>query len=359
MGKKLTAKQYIEEVIKIHKGFYKYDRLIYKNANAKIEIWCPRCKAYFWQKASAHKGGHGCLTCSNNNRQTSLNEFKKRANIIHNNKYNYEKSIYTGVNKKLIIICPEHGEFEQTPGAHLRGSGCIKCATEEQRIGKEEFISRANIVHHNKYDYSLVNYSNNRKKVKIFCPKCKKYFLQCPFNHLKGHGCPQCVNCVQLTTEIFIERANILHNNYYDYSLVNYKTARIKVKIICPVHGIFEQIPYNHLMKKGCPRCSKKISKGEREVLDYIKTIYVGEIKTNDRRVIRPKEIDIYLPGLKIGIEYNGEYWHSKHEANNPGYHFLKEQCCKKAGIELINIWENDWKTKNDEVKMLLKERLR
>ena len=120
------------------------------------------------------------------------------------------------------------------------------------------FIDEAKKIHN--YDYSLVEYVNNNTKVKIICP-IHGIFEQTPYKHLKGQGCPYCARNKKLTVEQFIERAIETHGSKYDYSLVEYKNANTKVKIICPIHGIFEQTPRNHWEGQGCPICSiKKVS---------------------------------------------------------------------------------------------------
>lgn len=58
--------------------------------------------------------------------------------------------------------------------------------------------------------------------------------------------------------EDFVNKSNLIHNNFYDYSLVDYKNNNIKVKIICPIHGTFEQIPKNHTKGQGCPKCATR-----------------------------------------------------------------------------------------------------
>jgi hypothetical protein len=115
------------------------------------------------------------------------------------------------------------------------------------------FLSNAKNKHGERYDYSLVEYVNNRTKVKIICPE-HGIFEQKPNDHLY-YGCGKCGGTKKLTTDEFIVKAKILHGERYNYSLVEYKTAHLKVKIICPEHGIFEQKPNNHLMGKGCKKC--------------------------------------------------------------------------------------------------------
>jgi hypothetical protein len=130
----------------------------------------------------------------------------------------------------------------------------------EKRVTTEEFIKKAQIIHGNIYDYSLVDYINCYTKIKIICQK-HGIFEQRPDKHLQKRGCYFCgrektLKSRRLTTEIFIEKAKNVHGNEYDYSLVDYKNGRQQVKIICPKHGIFEQIARNHLsLKAKCPEC--------------------------------------------------------------------------------------------------------
>ena len=181
--------------------------------------------------------------------------FIEKANIIHNEKYDYSLVDYINNHTKIKIKCAVHGVFEQTPLSHLRKRGCPKCAN-NINLTTKEFIEKANSIHNKKYDYSLVEYKNNRLKINIICPK-HGMFRQIPSSHLLGNGCPKCANNINLTTKEFIEKANSIHNKKYDYSLVKYKNSKTKVKIICKEHGGFEQSPNNHISKKyGCPKCA-------------------------------------------------------------------------------------------------------
>ena len=185
------------------------------------------------------------------------------AKKIHENKYDYSLVDYINNKSKVKIICPTHGEFEQIPEDHSSGHGCRKCAGDNQRILKqsntEEFTTKAYKIHENKYDYSLVDYVISSIKVKIICP-IHGEFEQTPNAHLRGKGCPKCagdktrVRC-QSNTEDFTTKADKIHENKYDYSLVDYKNAHTKIKIICPIHGEFEQTPNSHLSGQGCHKC--------------------------------------------------------------------------------------------------------
>ena len=127
-------------------------------------------------------------------------------------------------------------------------------------LTKEEFILKAQKVHGNKYSYGKAVYKNRKTKVKIFCRRHKEYFLQVPDKHLIGQGCPECGKLKsdesrKLTHEEFIRKAKKVHKNRYSY-LSKYKGWDVKVKIKCSTHGVFEQIPNNHLRGQGCPKCA-------------------------------------------------------------------------------------------------------
>lgn len=268
-------------------------------------------------------------------KKQTLEEFIKKSNIAHNFKYNYDKSIYINKQTKVIVTCPEHGDFEVTPGAHyILKSGCPECAkisrSKTKSKGLEKFIKQANLKWNSFYNYSKVNYINNYTKVEIICPIHGSFFKD-PRSHIDPQrygGCQSCskerlskiISKVQqqkpkgTNREAFIDYCNGIHNNKYSYDKMNYVNMMTPIEIICPIHGTFTQHPINHYQGKGCPECGKHISKskGEIEVREYIKSIYSGEIISNDRIQLGGKELDIYLPELKLAFEYDGTYWQGK-----------------------------------------------
>ena len=89
---------------------------------------------------------------------------------MHGDKYSYEKVEYKDTSTKIEIVCPVHGSFFQLPGSHLNGSGCRECSISKTRKTKEQFIEEANAIHNNRYNYDLVEYVNSSTPVKIICP---------------------------------------------------------------------------------------------------------------------------------------------------------------------------------------------
>lgn len=195
--------------------------------------------------------------------QFKLNRFLGKAREKHGDKYDYSKVHYVDPKTNIIVICPIHGEIPQTPGSHLRGSGCRKCGAFERgkakRLGREKFIKKAKLIHGDYYDYSKVIYVRNNKNVIIICP-VHDDFPQAPANHLQGQGCELCgiekrTLAMTKTNEEFIADAKRVHGDFYCYDGVDYKGAFEDVNIGCPEHLIFPQSPTNHLAGKGCPSC--------------------------------------------------------------------------------------------------------
>ena len=139
-------------------------------------------------------------------KKLTTKDFIEKAKQLHNDKYDYSETVYVNSRSKIIIICPEHGSFEQLPSSHLSGNGCPKCArvwSNEHRknhqmssrksrgITTAEWVDRAKKVHGDKYDYSQTVYVNQRTNVKIIC-KIHGLYEQKADSHLRGCGCKLC-----------------------------------------------------------------------------------------------------------------------------------------------------------------------
>jgi hypothetical protein len=255
-----NTEKFIEKARKIHttengEQLYDYSKVNYVNAKEKVIIIC-KIHNEFLQTPNCHLNGSGCIDCGGR-KQSTTEEFIEKSRKVHGEKYDYSKVDYKNNDVKVVIFCKNHnGYFEQTPTSHLSGNDCNICA-KNRKITTEEFIIRANKVHNNFYDYSLVNYVNSQEKIIIICPKHKK-FEQLANDHLAGRRCRQCgFDATKLTTEEFIQRADEIHKNKYNYSKVKYEGIGKKVEIICPYHNSFFQTPHGHLKGQGCPYCQK------------------------------------------------------------------------------------------------------
>ncbi len=249
------TKEFIVKAVKVHGDKYDYSRVEYVNTRTKVKIIC-KTHGEFEQKPLKHLSGQGCLKCSGHNKKIN-EDFIINAIQIHGDKYDYSKIRYISSQKKVIINCKIHGDFEQRPSNHLNGQGCEKCAGRKKQ--NVDYINDVIKVHGNKYDYSKVIYTKAQDKIIIICKKHGE-FEQKACSHLNGSGCAKCgieesTNNKKFNNNDFIFKAIEVHGNKYDYSRVDYQTNKFKVKILCKTHGEFKQIPSDHLYGRGCKKC--------------------------------------------------------------------------------------------------------
>lgn len=261
---RLTTQEFINRAIAIHGDKFDYSKVIYFSAKDKVIITC-KDHGDFLQAPTNHLSGNGCRECQKITLRKlkikTQDQFILESKEIHGDKYDYSKAIYKGSYEKVKIICPLHGEFEQLAREHsVNGCGCPDCGGRKKH-SLENFIRISNIVHRGRYDYSRAKYENNKSRILIKCPD-HGFFEQAAADHLNGKGCRACgfeytALSHRDTTESFVNKAKDVHGNKYDYSNVIYGLSnRDSVEIICKDHGSFNQIPANHLMGQGCPKCA-------------------------------------------------------------------------------------------------------
>jgi very-short-patch-repair endonuclease len=375
----MTSNDFIKKAKEIHGNKYDYSKVEFVNTKTKVCIICPK-HGEFWQIPYSHLKGFGCCKCgherTNASKFSNSFDFIKKARKVHGDKYDYSKVDYSKSNEKICIICPEHGEFWQTPNKHLIGDGCPKCGHKNTwdkrgRITTEDFIERAKKVHGDKYDYSKVEYKGAKTKVCIICP-IHGEFWQTPQLHLNGSGCWKCgfeklSILKKYTTEDFIKKAKEIHGDRYDYSKVDYINSHTKVCIICPKHGEFWQSPNNHINGLGCCKCNQENkSMFEESVFDKLKKlgIKIERQKTFEWLKYRSNLfLDFYLPDYDVGIEVQGKQHYEPVDFFGGEETFLKQQkrdkkkfnLCEKHGIKIFYI-KNKNKLNLDEVKKYINE---
>lgn len=290
----IRTSEFIENAIKTHGDKYDYSKVNYVNSKTKVCIVCTRIDEItgekhneFWQVPRSHLTGASCPKCTKHFMNQEI--FIKRAKVIHHNKYNYSKVEYKAAKVKVYIICPEHGEFSQTPDSHLNGQSCSKCSG-VFRYNTNEWIKKIKKIHGERYDYSKVKYVNNSTKI---CITCREHgeFWQTPANHIKGKNCPKCTGHF-MDKNFFIDKANEVYkdnsdNPLYDYSSVDYKDSSTHVTIIChkidPItnkeHGKFYKTPNKHLGGQGCPLCGNESGglKNRLSNLEFLKKAFTDE----------------------------------------------------------------------------------
>jgi Zn finger protein HypA/HybF involved in hydrogenase expression len=231
--------------------------------------------------------------------RSNTEQFIEKAKTTHSEKYDYSLVDYKNSLTKVKIICSNHGEFEQTPKAHIRGGGCSECVkelkTKKYRKTKDKFIEEAIELYGDKYEYDLVEYLGNKILVKIIC-KNHGVFERSPNLFLSGDACRICSKKFTKSSskELFIEEAVKVYGDKDDYTETNIISAKEKIEVRCTKHGyIFKKSIQNYLAGVGCPKCkaenySKKRAKTTNDFIekahkthgeflyDYSDTVYVN-----------------------------------------------------------------------------------
>lgn len=392
----LTTEEVIKRANEIHnkkEKCYSYTKTIFRGSHENITVTCLK-HGDFEVDVSIHidkNQPRGCKKCGRDRTMEArslisvkgkpqinwTNEyFLKEAKTIHGERFDYSKVNIRSHEKPVIIICKLHGEFEMIPRCHInRKSICRDCSiinrTKKRSKPQEEYISQANKIHENKYDYSLTIYKNANTDITIICYEHGE-FSQNPNDHLRGNGCPKC-GIIQrslsqaLSQDEYITRCKNIHEDI-DYSKVNYVTNDSIIELYCTKHKVsFTMKASAHLYgEHSCRKCSySRTSKVAREwlnmkqsIIPHIQTYDSNEgehlIKTNDFYYYA----DGYNPLTKTIYEFHGSFWHGdpsiyKLDTINSvtgttmGELYQKTQEKKRKCIELgynyVEIWESQW----------------
>jgi very-short-patch-repair endonuclease len=296
--KSITKAEFLKRSIETHGNKYNYDKtdVTGKKVSDKVLITCPK-HGDFLQGMKQHMEGNGCKKCFIENRKMSKDEFIQRAKEKYGDKYSYDR-VKMGGNyhkDKVLVTCPIHGDFPITPSSFLNKRSCPKCTLRKkgnQPMERDEFIQRAKEKHGDRYGYDNV------------------------------------------------EMGRSVHKN--------------KVTITCSKHGDFLQSPWNHLNGAGCPYCSESRGESRvKNILKSLNLPFMKQHTFDDcvstiqgQRKCKKLQFDFYIPSKNLAIEYDG-IQHFKpvkkfggDEQHNKQLMFdkIKDEYCKKMGIKLIRI---------------------
>lgn len=278
--------------------------------------------------------------------------------------------------KSLHWICERDHRWESVPESlTLRAQYCPFCSGKKVIPGETDFASvypeKLSLWNYAKNDIAPQNISaGNRKKVHWQCSV--EHEWEAPIYTVAAYekttGCPVCAG------HAILRGFNDLSSNYpellkewnyaknikepHEYT----KASGQSVWWICAKnHEWKTSIGHRAQGGNGCPECACGInaSKAERIISEWVTELLPDEIvMTNTRKIIKGYELDIYVPARRIAIEYNGIYWHSEEAGKDKNYHHDKWAACKEAGIQLIQVWEDEWNRNPAQIKRMLAHKL-
>ena len=294
MKKKYTTEIFVQKAKEVHSNKYDYSKVEYIDSKTKICIICPK-HGEFWQKPSKHIQGDGCAKCGFEKlhflKKKDKDTFIKNAKDKWGDKYDYSKVEYINAKTKVCIICPEHGEFWQTPANHL-------------------------------YGYE---------------------------------GCKECSNDLIFNTENFIKHAKNKHNNFYDYSKSIFIRCDKSVIITCPIHGDFKQNPYNHAIRGHCcPKC-KNVSALEKNAREKLRKMDIEFVEQKHFKWLGKQSLDFFIPKHNIGIECQGRQHFIDGSFNETLNEIEKRDkrkyaLCEENGIKILYFINKKYEHMNTEI---------
>lgn len=281
--------------------------------------------------------------------------FKKKLKITHPNLELL--SSYKRTNEKITVRCTIHNhQYETTPHRLVQKHNCIYCYR-DRNVGKlrkntQQLLNELIVASNNRYQFPNINseYKNNKCKITAICPKHGEFKISIN-KLLQGQGCKKCAvetsaNKKKLSEEELLQRFRKVHNEKYTYVDLSkvYKNIYSKIKIVCPIHGEFQQTVNDHLSGCGCPRCSE--SRLERDVANYLESSGVIFERQKTFHWLGKQRLDFYLPDYGVAIECQGkqhfkpvEYFGGENQFKLIQKRDLKKNTlCKENNVKLFYI---------------------
>ncbi len=223
-------------------------------------------------------------------------EFLSRASDKHGDRYSYGEMEYVSLQRKIEILCSQHGSFMQLPVEHLKGSGCPRCAG--RNIPTPDWIKQASDIHGGRYDYRNVVLNGSQKKVSISCSK-HGIFEQLAYVHLRGAGCPKCSKVVSKSETKWLDSIGIAeHKRHIPIRIEGYKRPLIVDAYDLDTNTVYE---------------------------------FYGDLWHGNPTVYSPDQ------PLRLST-HKGKTYGDLYRAT-----MLREERIRAAGYSLVTIWESDW----------------
>jgi hypothetical protein len=345
-----------------------------------IKVWWKCSEGHEWEASISSRTKTqkptGCPYCSGNKIQPGFNDLATTHPTLAAQWHPKANTLTTtevtaGSNRKVWWQCSEGHEWQNTivnRTAHKQG--CPVCANKQVISGVND-IASTNPELLTTWDYTR----NTVSPEQVAAGADKKVWWQCEKGHSweahlysrkAGKGCPTCQNRPTLLTQhLYVAEEPALMKEWHHERNTNEGLdpskitcgSGVKVWWKCEKGHEWEAVVYSRKYGKGCAKCSNRVSKIEREITSFLES-HNKTVIPNSRNVISPYELDMYLPEDKIAVEFNGLYWHTETQGKDKWYHHKKWSACKSKGIQLIQIWEDDWNRNPDLVKRMLAHKL-
>ena len=341
---------------------FNYSKIKYIKETSPVEIICET-HGSFYVSPYNFLLGHTCKYCNQRNWTYTVDEFKEKANQIHNNKYDY--SLITKINSikdKQKIICPIHGIFKQSLRKHLNGQSCPLCSHASKPKSENEVKLIINKLYNNYFYFNNFHYINRKKPFIMTCPKHGDFKTNYNYFIDKKGGCPECnkEKYKEIKLKLYIDECKKYYGDYYDYSKTKWFNDEINHKVLVTCHhkdkngnehgDFYVNYKYHKIGRNVCPKCSKQYKHKIQEQILYNKLCeefpnYNFKYSYWNNEILHGLQLDIYSEKYKIAIEYQGEQHFKIHKFNNTKEKLEKQiqrdlnkiKYCNENGIKLFH----------------------
>ena len=348
LQKEIGSKNFNETIEKL-KHQYIINPSSYINNNEKISVICKKHGEFLITPYKLKTLKTPCPKCREELKKPKKEKivinyfeiFKNELNKKYPDRYSFDKCNYKNKDTSVILFDKQINEYITViPNSILKSKNLLKLdCYKHSKLPTITFIEKAKKIHSDKYDYSKVEYTHNKKKVLIICPEHGE-FWQTPNEHLKGCGCSLCAGNIKWDEKDYLNEVKKIHGNKYDYSKMVLKNQCDHITLICPEHGEFQIRASNHLKGNGCPKCVG--SSGEKILLSYFESKNLYPHYNKFYKWLDNLQLDFYFPEYKLAIEVQGK----QHFIDNNFFETpfeiqierdtKKSELCKKNGIELL-----------------------
>lgn len=344
--------------------------------------WYKKECGHEWESNVLNRvSGNGCYQCLGRKKSSPQGFLKEDATLfaeLHPNKnIHVDETLLKKFSSVSVWWLGQCGhEWKSSPAVRSSSKGCPYCSSNQVLVGFNDLVT--------KFPYIAAEWhptKNSNLMLEKIAPGSKKkvWWLGSKCGHewkssISGRtgrdktNCPYCSNRATLSgfNDLATTHPELLEEWDYNKNITTLPTdvvagSGIKVWWQCNKgHEWESKITNRALVKSGCPGCAARtyVSKAETEVGNYVKTLLPTiNIETSVRSLNKIVELDIYIPEKNIAIEFNGLYWHSE-KFRTRTYHYDKWLECKEQGIQLIQIWEDDWNNNSELIKRMIAHKL-
>jgi hypothetical protein len=343
-------------------------------ANYRKKVWwlCEKGHESFTTPANRVGSGVGCTVCSNrtivagvNDINTTHPELGAQWHPTKNVLLSTEVSF--GSQKKAWWVCGEGHEWDATIGSRQK-RGCPVCAGKRVLAGFNDLATVQPVLakewHPTKNVLKVTEVTQGSGKKVWWLGVCGHEWDATVLNRVFAKSsCPVCANQVILVgfNDLSSTHAGLASEwssrNTLKVTEITYG-ADLKAWWECSKGHEWDSTPRGRVRGNGCPECnaSNFVSKPEKEINEWVNGLGLAT-HTSARSIVKKVELDIFVPSKMFAIEFNGLYWHSDVFKVND-YHYEKWLACKRDGIQLVQVWEDEWNENPGQVKRMLAHKL-